>query len=76
MTERRPLTNSQRRVLDALQRHLAEHGSLPTAAELTAATGHRLEASVRYQFGRLVELGYLRRDDSQPGGLRFVQVEP
>lgn len=76
MTTRRPLTDKQRRLVDALQRHLSDHGTLPAAAELAAAAGMRSESAVRTQLGWLVEHGYLRHDDTQPGGLRIVQVAP
>ncbi|MFI7073638.1 LexA family protein [Micromonospora sediminicola] len=73
-TCRPPLTVREERLLDALRRHLADHGDMPTAAQLAAAVGSRSEDRVRESLGALVLKGYIRRDDTRAGGIEIVQV--
>lgn len=62
-----PLTSKQRRLLDALAAHLAEHGTMPTAHDLAVVAGLQSSDVVRYELGCLVVKGYIHAAPGQPG---------
>jgi len=61
----RPLTSSQRRVLDAIVAAWLSGGPLPTTRELCAALGWRSTNSAAEHLDRLVARGALRRDGAR-----------
>ncbi|MFD0352929.1 LexA family protein [Streptomyces sp. NPDC127110] len=55
------LTYTQRRIITAIDRHLADHGDGPTIREIGAEVGLSSTSSVALQLTRLEERGVLAR---------------
>lgn len=60
------LTERQRKVLEAIQNWMNEHGYPPSVREIGDAVGLTSTSSVAYQLRVLERKGYLRRDPHRP----------
>lgn len=55
------LSESERTILDEIERYWDEHGIAPSFKEIIAATGIKGMGKVHLEVGRLESMGYLRR---------------
>lgn len=71
MTARRPLTRRQRRLLDFIASHTAEHGWAPTIREMCTAVDVKSTSTVFAALTVLEARGHIRR---HPGHARALAV--
>lgn len=69
-----PLTDSQRRVLDALTGFIREHGYPPTLREL-AVLVDATPSTVHYQMSLLAAKGRIRRVPGVARGIQVIHLE-
>lgn len=67
-----PLTDRQKQVLDYIASYLERHSYPPTIREIQAHFGLRSTKGVKDHLDRLVEKGYLRRNDGAARALEVV----
>lgn len=65
------LTVRQRRILEYVRSHHAEHGYAPSLRDIAAKVGLASPSAVRYQIGVLEGMGWIRR---APGVARALIV--
>ena len=70
------LTDRQARVLEAIKRHLAERGFLPSYREIGKDAGLRSTSSVKHQLQVLQDLGYIRLTANKGRAIELVQDQP
>jgi repressor LexA len=63
------LTVRQRRILDFIRAHHAEHGYAPSLRDIGAEVGLSSPSAVRYQIGELERRGWIRRAPGVPRAL-------
>ncbi len=66
------LTDRQRRMLEFIQRFAEENGYPPSIREIGNAVGITSTSVVNYNLNRLVEEGYLGRDQNVSRGIRLT----
>lgn len=71
---RRPLSDRQQAVLDAIRASVTKRGYPPTLREIGRKVGLHSVSAVAYQLDALERKGYLRRDPAVPRGL--VVLDP
>ncbi len=69
---KRNLTDRQRRMLDYIRRFTLENGYPPSIRQIGKAVGISSTSVVNYNLNRLVEEGYLDRDQNVSRGLRLT----
>jgi repressor LexA len=67
------LTDRQRRMVDFIQRFSRESGYPPSIREIGNAVGITSTSVVNYNLNRLVEEGYLDRDQNVSRGIRLTE---
>lgn len=67
------LTERQRRMLEFIQRFTEENGYPPSIREIGNAVGITSTSVVNYNLNRLVEEGYLGRDQNVSRGIRLTE---
>lgn len=67
------LTERQRRMLEFIQRFAEENGYPPSIREIGSAVGITSTSVVNYNLNRLVEEGYLGRDQNVSRGIRLTE---
>jgi repressor LexA len=67
------LSERQRRMVDFIERWTAENGYPPSIREIGEAVGISSTSVVNYNLNRLVEEGYLDRDQNVSRGLRLTE---
>lgn len=67
------LTERQRRMLEFIQRFAEENGYPPSIREIGNAVGITSTSVVNYNLNRLVEEGYLGRDQNVSRGIRLTE---
>ncbi len=67
------LTDRQRRMLEFIQRFAEENGYPPSIREIGNAVGITSTSVVNYNLNRLVEEGYLGRDQNVSRGIRLTE---
>ena len=70
---KRKLTERQRRMLDHIQRFTVENGYPPSIRQIGKAVGISSTSVVNYNLNRLVEEGYLDRDQNVSRGIRLTE---
>jgi repressor LexA len=76
MKEFSKLSERQRNILRFMQRYIEKKGFPPTIRDIGLATSIPSTSVVNYNLNKLVEAGYLERDDRVSRGLRLVQDLP
>ncbi len=72
MMAKRKLTDRQQRMLDHIQRFTSEHGYPPSIRQIGKAVGISSTSVVNYNLNRLVEEGFLDRDQNVSRGIRLT----
>jgi repressor LexA len=67
------LSDRQRRMLEFIQKWTAENGYPPSIREIGEAVGISSTSVVNYNLNRLVEEGYLNRDQNISRGIRLTE---
>jgi repressor LexA len=67
------LTDRQRRILEFIQQFSQEYGYPPSIREIGRAVGISSTSVVNYNLNRLVEEGYLSRDQNVSRGIRLTE---
>ncbi len=67
------LSDRQKRILEFIQRFSAENGYPPSIREIGQAAGISSTSVVNYNLNRLVDEGYLTRDQNVSRGLRLTE---
>jgi repressor LexA len=67
------LSDRQKRILDFIQRFSADNGYPPSIREIGEAAGISSTSVVNYNLNRLVDEGYLTRDQNVSRGLRLTE---
>jgi repressor LexA len=67
------LTDRQRRMIDFIQRFSTESGYPPSIREIGTAVGITSTSVVNYNLNRLVEEGFLDRDQNVSRGIRLTE---
>ena len=67
------LSDRQRRMLDFIQAFSTDNGYPPSIREIGAAVGISSTSVVNYNLNRLVEEGYLSRDQNVSRGIRLTE---
>jgi repressor LexA len=70
---KRKLTERQRRILDHIQRFTVENGYPPSIRQIGKAVGISSTSVVNYNLNRLVDEGYLDRDQNVSRGIRLTE---
>ncbi len=70
MTE--PLSEIQTRVYSVVRDYIRRERRPPTIDEICAATGVKSKSHVHYVLGKLVEKGWIAKDDGKARGLRLT----
>jgi repressor LexA len=70
------LSERQRNILRFMDRYMESHGFPPTIREIGEATGINSTSVVNYNLNKLVDAGYLAREDRVSRGLRVVATFP
>ncbi|MFN2149222.1 MAG: transcriptional repressor LexA [Anaerolineales bacterium] len=70
---KRKLTERQRRMLDHIQHFTVENGYPPSIRQIGKAVGISSTSVVNYNLNRLVEEGYLDRDQNVSRGIRLTE---
>lgn len=70
------LSERQRNILRFMDRYLETHGFPPTIREIGEATDINSTSVVNYNLNKLVDAGYLAREDRVSRGLRLVRPFP
>jgi repressor LexA len=70
---KRKLTDRQRRMLDYIQHFTVESGYPPSIRQIGKAVGISSTSVVNYNLNRLVEEGYLDRDQNVSRGIRLTE---
>ena len=70
---KRKLTERQRRMLDHIQRFTVENGYPPSIRQIGKAVGISSTSVVNYNLNRLVDEGYLDRDQNVSRGIRLTE---
>jgi repressor LexA len=70
---KRKLTDRQRRILDYIQQFTVESGYPPSIRQIGKAVGISSTSVVNYNLNRLVEEGYLDRDQNVSRGIRLTE---
>ncbi len=71
-SERLPLTDQQRRILEFMERELAAKGYPPSVREICEAVGLASSATVHGHLTRLEEKGYIRRNPTKPRAIEIL----
>lgn len=66
------LTDRQSRIMDVIQRAVAERGYPPSVREIGEAVGLKSPSSVHSQMNTLEEMGYIRRDPTHPRAIEVL----
>lgn len=66
------LTSRQRRILDVIQRSVAERGYPPSVREIGEAVGLKSPSSVHSQMNTLEDRGFIRRDPTHPRAIEVL----
>ncbi|MGH2625575.1 MAG: LexA family protein, partial [Anaerolineales bacterium] len=66
------LSDRQRRMVDFIQKWTAQNGYPPSIREIGEAVGISSTSVVNYNLNRLVEEGYLGRDQNVSRGIRLT----
>jgi len=73
VTDRRPISPRQRRILDVIEGHVRDHGYPPSLREIGAAVGLSSSSSVAHQIRVLESRGWIRVNGTgQPRSLTIV----
>ena len=67
-----PITDRQRKVLDAIRDHIAQRGFAPSFREIGEAAGLKSPSSVKHQLQALEEKGYIRMNANKGRALELV----
>lgn len=70
------LSERQRNILRFMDRYMESHGFPPTIREIGEATSINSTSVVNYNLNKLVQAGYLAREDRVSRGLRLVKSFP
>ena len=70
------LSERQRNILRFMDRYMETHGFPPTIREIGEATDINSTSVVNYNLNKLVDAGYLAREDRVSRGLRLVSTFP
>lgn len=68
------LTDAQRRVLDAITRHIQSYGYPPTVREIGKAAGFESHSTVTHHLRSLVDKGLIRRDPNRPRAIQILET--
>lgn len=68
------LTETEGRILEAIQGHILREGRSPTLAEIGLSSGIRSKGTVHRYLNTLIEKGYLNRSDGSWRGIELVQT--
>lgn len=74
-TQREPLTDRQRRILDFIAAFIAEHNYAPTVREIGVAVGLTAWSAVAYQVAELERKGFLTRKRGRPRTIALVDQD-
>ncbi|MDY3048529.1 MAG: transcriptional repressor LexA [Rothia sp. (in: high G+C Gram-positive bacteria)] len=69
---RRPLSERQQLILDAITTAIEQKGYPPTMREIGDLVGLASLSSVTHQLSRLEEMGYIRRDPKRPRAIEIL----
>jgi repressor LexA len=70
------LSDRQRRMIEFIQSFSTDYGYPPSIREIGAAVGISSTSVVNYNLNRLVEEGYLSRDQNVSRGIRLTEKLP
>ena len=68
------LTETESRILEAIQNHVLREGRSPTLAEIGLSSGIRSKGTVHRYLNALIEKGYLNRSDGAWRGIELIQA--
>lgn len=74
--EANTLTDRQRKVLDAIRSHMAQHGFVPSFREIGKAAGLKSPSSVKHQLQVLEDKGFIRMNANKGRAIELVEDEP
>ena len=74
-SEREPLSDRQRQVLDFLTKTVNDRGYPPSVREICDAVGLSSPSTVHSHLSSLVKAGYIRRDPSKPRAIEILTDE-
>ena len=74
MTE--PLSEIQQRSYNVVRDYIRRERRPPTIDEICAATGIKSKSHVHFILGKLVEKGWIAKDDGKARGLRLITGWP
>jgi repressor LexA len=70
------LSKRQQNILRFMQRYITKNGYPPSIREIGEATDINSTSVVNYNLNKLVQAGYVRRDEKVSRGLRLIQSIP
>lgn len=70
------LTDRQRKVLEAIRRHVSRYGFAPSFREIGEAAGLKSPSSVKHQLEVLEDKGYIRMNANKGRAIELVENEP
>lgn len=74
-SDREPLSDRQRQVLDFLSETVNDRGYPPSVREICEAVGLSSPSTVHSHLSSLVDAGYIRRDPSKPRAIEILDDE-
>jgi SOS-response transcriptional repressor LexA len=71
-----PLGERQQAILDFVRAYVQEHGHAPALREIASGVGMRSTSNVAYHINRLVNQGYLHKQEGKTRTLVLLNAEP